>query len=118
MDKRQTFKLGFVYGAVFALGAAYGLLEHQTQAIDWGTRSLPRIKEILPFSLLLLLALLVVGFFRAATSVLERLNGVSLAAHSTLHTNYSASIVKVSGRSLHLAFGSGLCGRQRWLSLV
>jgi len=46
------------------------------------------MKEILPFSLLLILALVVYGLFRAAGSVLEWLNGVSLAAHSTLHTNY------------------------------
>jgi hypothetical protein len=88
MDKGHMFKLGFVYAAVFVLGVAYGVFEHQTEARDWVTGSLPRIKEILPFCLLLILALLVVGLFRAANSLLERLNGVSLAAHSTLHTNY------------------------------
>lgn len=88
MDKGQTFKLGFVYGAVFVLGAAYGLFEHQTEAIDWVNGSLPLIEEMLPFSLLLVLALVIYGLFRAAVSVLERLNGVSIAAHSNLHTNY------------------------------
>jgi hypothetical protein len=97
MDAGQKFKLGFVYAAVFLLGVAYGVFEHQTEAIDWVTGSLPRIKEILPFSLLLIFALVVCGLFRAAASLLERLNGVSLAGHTTLHTNYRGSIVKVSG---------------------
>ena len=88
MSKAQKFRLGFFYGAVFILGAAYGVFEHQKQAIDWLTDSLPLIKEILPFSLLLILALVVYGLFRAAGLVLERLHGISLAAHSALHTNY------------------------------
>ena len=99
MDKGHMFKLGFVYAAVFVLGVAYGVFEHQTEARDWLTEALPRIKEILPFSLLLIFALLLIGLFRAATSVVERLNGVCLAAHSTLHTNYrgtDSSIMKVS----------------------
>ena len=88
MSKAQRFRLRLFYGAVFILGAAYGVFEHQKQAIDWLTDSLPLIKEILPFSLLLILALVVYGLFRAAGLVLERLNGISLAAHSALHTNY------------------------------
>src|SRR5262245_61867395 len=88
MSKGQRFWLGLVYGAVFVLGAAYGIFEHQKQAVDWLTDALPLIKEILPFFLLLILALVVNGLFRAAGSVLERLNGVSVAAHSTLHMNY------------------------------
>jgi hypothetical protein len=67
------------------LGAAYAVYEHQ-QAIGRFTDSmkevwLPLMKEILPFSLLLILALVVYGLFRAAGSVFERLNGISLAAH-------------------------------------
>jgi hypothetical protein len=88
MSKAQRFWFGLSYGAVFVLGAAYGVFEHQEQAIEWVTHSLPLIKEILTFLLLLILALVVYGLFRAAGSVLERLNGVSVAAHSTLHTNY------------------------------
>jgi hypothetical protein len=88
MSKERRFWLGLVYGAVFVLGAAYGIFEHQKRAVDWLTDSLPLIKEILPFLLLLILALMVYGLFRAAGSVLKSLNGVSLAAHSTLHTNY------------------------------
>jgi hypothetical protein len=87
MSKAQKFLLALLYGAMPVLGAAYGLFE-QPQAIDWLTDSIPFMKEILPFSLLLILALVVYGLFRAAGSVLEWLNGVSLAAHSTLHTNY------------------------------
>jgi len=92
MSKAQKFLLALLYGAMPVLGAAYGLFE-QPQAIDWLTDSmkeisLPFMKEILPFSLLLILALVVYSLFRAAGSVLEWLNGVSLAAHSTLHTNY------------------------------
>src|SRR5262249_44676307 len=82
MSKEQRFWLGLVYGAVFVLGAAYGIFEHQKQAFDWLTDSLPLMKEILPFSLLLILALVVYGLFRAAGSALERFNGVCLAAHS------------------------------------
>jgi hypothetical protein len=88
MSKEQRFWLGLVYGAVFVFGAAYGIFEHQKKAIDWLTNSLPLIKEILPFFLLLILALVVDGLFRAAGSVFERLNGVSVAAHSTLDMNY------------------------------
>jgi len=93
MSKAQRFRwLGLLYGAMAVLGAAYGVFEQQ-HAVDRLTNSmkevsLPLIKEILPFSLLLILALVVYGLFRAAGSVLERLNGVSIAAHSSLHTNY------------------------------
>ena len=75
-------------GAVFVLGAASAVFEHQKEAIDWVTDSLPLIEEILPFSLLLMLTLVVFALYRAAGSVLERLNGISLAAHNALHTNY------------------------------
>jgi hypothetical protein len=92
MSTAQRFRLGLLYAAMAVLGAAYGVFEQQ-QAIDWLTDSmkdvsLPLVKEILPLSLPLILALVVYGLFRAARSVLERLNGVSLAAHATLHTNY------------------------------
>ena len=74
------------------LGAAYGVLEQQ-RAIDSLTCSIKEvvpwlvysIKEVVLLSLPLILALVVYGLFRAAGSVLERLNGVSLAAHATLH---------------------------------
>jgi hypothetical protein len=94
MSTAQRFWFGLSYGAVFVLGAAYGIFEHQKQAIEWVTHSLPLIKEILPFFLLLILALVVYGLFRAAGSVLERLNGVSVAAHSTLHTNYGKAQIR------------------------
>jgi hypothetical protein len=92
MIKAQRFRLGLLYGAICVLGAAYGVYQQQ-RAIDWLTDSmkevsLPLMKEMLPFSLLLILALVVYGFFRAASSALERLSGVSLAAHTILHTNY------------------------------
>jgi hypothetical protein len=92
MSKAQRFRLGLLYAAMPVLGAAYGFFEQQ-QAIDWLTNSmkevsLPLMKEILPFSLPLILALVIYGLIRVAGSVLERLNGVSLAAHATLHTNY------------------------------
>jgi hypothetical protein len=41
------------------------------------------MKEILPFSLLLILALVVYVLFRAAGSVLERLNGMPLTVPFT-----------------------------------
>ena len=91
MSKAQRFRLGLLYGAIAVLGAAYGVFE-QPPAIDRLAtsmkQSLPLMKEMLPVFLLLILALVVCGLFRAAGSVLERLNGVSVAAHSTLHTNY------------------------------
>src|SRR6185369_10997184 len=86
MSKAQW--LGLLYGAIAVLGAAYGVFGHQHAVASMKEVSLPLIKEILPFSFLLILALVVYGLFRAAGSVLERLNGISLAAHSTLHTNY------------------------------
>jgi hypothetical protein len=91
MRKAQRFRLGLLYGAIAVLGAAYGVFE-QPQAIarlaNSMKQSLPLMKEMLPFFLLLILALVVYGLFRVACSVLERLNGVSIAAHSSLHTNY------------------------------
>jgi hypothetical protein len=88
MSTAQRFWLGLFYAAVGVLGAAYGVFEQQ-QAIDWLTYSMKGVmKEVVPFSLPLILALVVYGLFRAADSILERLNGVSLAAHATLHTNY------------------------------
>jgi zinc transporter ZupT len=98
MSKAQRFRLGLLYGAMAVLGAAYGVYQQQ-RAIDWLTDSmkqvsLPLMKEMLPFSLLLILALMVYGLFRAAGSVFERLNGVSLAAHSTLHTNYGKARIQ------------------------
>jgi hypothetical protein len=92
MGKAQRFRLALLYGAIAVLGAAYGVFEHQ-QAIDWVTDSmkglsLPLIKEVSPFFLLLILALVIYGLFRAAGSLFERLNGISLAAHNALHTNY------------------------------
>ena len=87
MSKTQRFRLGLLYGAIAVLGAAYSIFE-QPQAIDRLAnsmkQSLPLMKEMLPSALLLILALLVYGLFRAAGSVLERLNGVSIAAHSSL----------------------------------
>ena len=88
MSKAQW--LGLLYSAIVVLGAACGVFEHQHAVRLTNSMkevSLPLIKEILPFSFLLILALVVYGLFRAAGSVLERLNGISLA-HSTLHTNY------------------------------
>ena len=91
-SKAQRFRLGLLYGAICALGAAYGFYQQQ-RAIDWLTDStkelsLPLMKEMLPFSFLLILALVVCGLFRAVGLVLERLNGASIAAHSSRHTNY------------------------------
>ena len=91
MSKEQRFRLGLLYSAIAVLGAAYGIFE-QPQAIDRLANSMKQslllMKEMLPSALLLILALLVYGLFRTAGSVLERLNGVSIAAHSSLHTNY------------------------------
>jgi len=83
MSKPQRFWLGLLYGAVFVLGAAYGIFQHR-DAINWP--AIP-MKETFPYLLLLVLALLVYGLFRAASSVRELLNGASLAALGTLQTN-------------------------------
>jgi hypothetical protein len=89
MSTAQRFRLGLFYAAIPVLGAAYGVFEQgvfeQQRAIDWLTYSM---EEVAPLSIPLILALVVYGLFRAAGSVLERINGVSLAAHTTLHTNY------------------------------
>ena len=83
MSKPQRFWIGLLYAAVFVLGAAYSLFQHR-DAINWPT--VP-IKETLPFSLLLILALVVYALFRVVALVLERLNGTSLAALGSLQTN-------------------------------
>ena len=66
MSKPQRFRLALFYGAIAVLGAAYGVFE-QPQAIDRLAnsmkQSLPLMKEMLPFSLLLILALVVYGLF-------------------------------------------------------
>jgi hypothetical protein len=75
MSKAQRFRwLGLPYGAMAVLGAAYGVFEQQ-HAVDrladsMKELSLPLMKEILPFSLLLILA------------------------HSTLHRNYGKARVQ------------------------
>ena len=91
MSTAQRFRLGFLYGAIALVGAAYGILE-QPQAVDRFANSmngiwLPLMKETLPFSLLLILALVVYGLFRAASSVRKLLNGASVAALGSLQTN-------------------------------
>jgi hypothetical protein len=76
----QRFRLGLLYGAIAVVGAGYGVFQ-QSQAIgrlaDFMKQIWLPMKEILPFSLLLLLALSVYGLFRAAASVLEQVNGIS-----------------------------------------
>src|SRR5262249_16555388 len=68
MSKEQRFRLGLLYSAIAVLGAAYGIFE-QPQAIDRLAnsmkQSLPLMKEMLPSALLLILALVVYGLFRA-----------------------------------------------------
>jgi uncharacterized membrane protein HdeD (DUF308 family) len=88
MSKPQRFWLGLLYGAVFVLGAAYAFFQHR-DAINWPTVNWPTVpmKETFPYLLLLVLALLVYGLFRMASSVRELLNGASLAALGTLQTN-------------------------------
>src|SRR5262249_28506877 len=83
MGKAQRFKLGLLYGVIAVLGAAYGVFQHQ-KAINWLIDSM---KDIFPFLLLLIPALVVYGLFRAARSVRELLNGASLAALGSLQTN-------------------------------
>jgi hypothetical protein len=92
MSKAQSFRLGLLYVAIAVLGAAYAVFEHQ-QAIGRFTGSmkevwLPLMREMLPFFLLLVLALVVYALCRGAASILERVNGISLAAHTTLHRDY------------------------------
>jgi hypothetical protein len=66
MSTAQRFRLGLFYAAVALLGAAYGVFEQQ-QALDWLTSSMKGVmKEVVPFSLPLILALVVYGLFRAA----------------------------------------------------
>ena len=73
----------WAYGVIALLGTAYGVFEQQ-EGISWLTHSM---KQMFPFLLLLMLALVVYGLFRAASSVRELLNGASLAALGTLQTN-------------------------------
>ena len=65
------------------LGAAYAVFEHHP-----ANRLVHSINEAMPSFLILILAFIVYALFRTAVSVLKQLNGVSLAAHATLHVDY------------------------------
>lgn len=97
MSKAQKYSLGLLYGAIAILGAAYGFFEHPhtiNSLVDSKQELTLHVKEILPFVLVLILALMVYRVVRATGSVLDRLNGISLAAHSTLHTNYGKARIQ------------------------
>ena len=97
MSKAQKYSLGLLYGAIAILGAAYGFFEHPhtINSLVASKQELTlHMGEILPLFLLLILALMVCGLVRATGSVLDRLNGTSLAAHSTLHTNYEKARIQ------------------------
>ena len=66
------------------LGAVYAIFEYH-QANWLGHHS---IKEVMPAFLILILVFVVYALLRTVVSVLERLNGVSRAAHATLHADY------------------------------
>ena len=75
--------LGLLYAAIAGLGAAYAVFEHHQ-----ANRLVHSINEMMPSFLILILVFIVYGLFRTAVSVLKQLNGVSLAAHATLHVDY------------------------------
>ena len=63
------------FAAIAGLGAAYAVFEHHQ-----ANRLVHSINEGMPSFLILILLLVVYGLFRTAVSVLNQLNGVSLAA--------------------------------------
>ena len=72
-----------MYAAIAGLGAAYAIFEHHQ-----ANRLVHFINEMMPSFLILILLFIVYVLFRTAVSVLKELNGVSLAAHATLHVDY------------------------------
>jgi membrane associated rhomboid family serine protease len=83
MSTAQKFAVGLFYAAIAGLGAAYAVFEHHQ-----ANRLVHFVNEIIPSFLILILVFFVYGLFRTAVSVLKELNGVSRAAHATLHMDY------------------------------
>lgn len=83
MSTAQRLGLGLVYTAIAASGAAYAFFEHHQIY-----RLAHFIREAMPAFLILTLVSLIYGLFQTVVSVLKELNGVSRAAHATLHADY------------------------------
>lgn len=83
MSTAQRLGVGLFYAAMAGLGAAYAIFENHRA--NWLGHS---IKEVTPAFLILVLVFVVYALFRMLVSVLKRLNGVSRAAHATLHADY------------------------------
>jgi hypothetical protein len=83
VGKARKLGLAPFYAAMALMGAVYAIFEHH-QA-NWLGHS---IKEVMPAFLILILVSVVHALLRTVVSVLETLNGVSLAADATLHADY------------------------------
>jgi hypothetical protein len=88
---RVFHRLGLLFAAIPVLAGIYVDYElarglEQQGTVDWLSIV---IDELLPrLGLSLLVAFFVYALFRAAGLFVVRLDGVSLAAHATLHTDY------------------------------
>jgi hypothetical protein len=83
MSTPQTVGVLFFYAVVTVLGAVYALFELHRAA--WLVHF---IMGLVPVLLILVLLIIVYGFFRSAFSVLKELRGVCWGAHATLYANY------------------------------
>jgi mannose/fructose/N-acetylgalactosamine-specific phosphotransferase system component IID len=84
MSTAQRLGVGLFYAAMAVLGAAYAVFEHHQ-----ASRLAHFIKDVMPAFLILILVFVVYALFRTVVSVLKELNGVSRAAHATLHADYA-----------------------------
>ena len=83
MSTARKLGLALFYAAIAGLGATYAVFEHHQ-----ANRLVHFINEMMPSFLILILVFMVYGVFRTVVSVLKELNGVSRAAHATLHVDY------------------------------
>ena len=83
MSIARKLGLGLLYASIAGLGAAYAVFEHHQ-----ANRLVHFINEMMPSFLILILMFVIYRLFRTAVSAVKELNGVSQAAHATLHVDY------------------------------
>ncbi|MGE5302740.1 MAG: hypothetical protein ACM3TN_05385 [Alphaproteobacteria bacterium] len=83
MSTPQGIGISFFYAAVTVLGAVYALFElHRAAWLG------DFIMRLVPVLLIIVLLVIVYGFFRSVFAVLNELKGVCWGAHATLYANY------------------------------
>jgi hypothetical protein len=94
MSRAQKLVLVFVYASVAVLGATYAVFEdHQVNRLVHFINEMMS-SFLIPSFLILVPVVVVWGFFRTAVSVRKELDGVSRAAHTTLHMDYGKKLAR------------------------